>query len=101
MISQKDLKFIAENRNKNEAKFKFLGQSAGSQRWFGLDFYQIEVHFSTHDPDLYRNCFQSHEDTQDTNTFKKFQVPIGNSKIVENFKFHNDAPMLKYYQNSL
>ena len=30
-----------------------------------------------------------------------FQVPIGNSKCVENFKFHNDAPMLKYCQKSL
>ena len=35
------------------------------------------------------------------NTFKFFQVPIGNSKCVENFKFHNDAPMLKYCQNLL
>ena len=25
-ISRKDLKFIAENKNKNEAKFKFQGQ---------------------------------------------------------------------------
>ena len=29
-----------------------------------------------------------------------FQVPIGNSKYVENFKFHNDTPMLKYCQKS-
>ena len=27
-ISQMDLKLIAENKNKNEAKFKFQGQSA-------------------------------------------------------------------------
>ena len=27
MISRKDLKFIAENKNKNEAKFKFQVQS--------------------------------------------------------------------------
>ena len=38
MISRKDLKFIAANKNKNEAKFKFQGQSTISQRWFELDF---------------------------------------------------------------
>ena len=48
-----------------------------------------------------KKLFQSHDDTQDTNTLKLFQVPIVNSKCVENFKFHNDAPMLKYCQNSL
>ena len=29
-IRRKDLKFIAENKNKNEAKFKFQGQSTRS-----------------------------------------------------------------------
>ena len=94
------MKFIAENKNKNEAKFKFQGQSARSQRWFDLDFDWIEVNFSTREPDLYKKLFQSHDDTQDTNIFKFFQVPIGNSKCVENFKFHNDAPMLKYCKMS-
>ena len=28
MISRRDLKFIVSNNNKNEAKFKFQGQSA-------------------------------------------------------------------------
>ena len=40
--------------------------------------------------------FQSHDDTQDTNKFKSFQIPIENSKSVETFRIHNDAPMLKY-----
>ena len=31
MIRQKDLKFVAKDRNKNEAKFKFQGLSARSQ----------------------------------------------------------------------
>ena len=31
----------------------------------------------------------------------KIQSPIGNSKCVENFKFYNDAPMLKYCHKSL
>ena len=48
-----------------------------------------------------KKTFRSHEDTQDTNTFKIFEVPIGNSKCVEFFKFRNDAPMLKYCQKSL
>ena len=38
MLRWNDLKFIAENKNKNESKFKFQGQSVRSKRWFGLDF---------------------------------------------------------------
>ena len=37
-LRQKYLKVIAANKNKNEAKFKFQGQSARSQRWFDLEF---------------------------------------------------------------
>ena len=36
MISRKDLKFIAENRNKNESKFKLQGRYKRSQPWFDL-----------------------------------------------------------------
>ena len=38
MIRQKYLNVFATDKKKNEAKFKFLGQSARSQRWFDLDF---------------------------------------------------------------
>ena len=62
----KDLELIESNKNKNEAKFKFQGQSARSQRWFDLDFDQIDVKFSTIDPDLYRKVFQIHDDTRQT-----------------------------------
>ena len=55
MISRKNLKFIAENKNINEANFKFQGQSARSQRWFDLELDCIKVDFSTHEPDLYKN----------------------------------------------
>ena len=58
MISRKDLKFIAENKNKNEAKFKFQGQSARSQCWFDLEFDWIQVNFITHEPDLYKIFFK-------------------------------------------
>ena len=95
------MKFISKNKNKNEAKFKFQGQSERSQCWFDLDFDCIEVNFIIREPDLYKKLFQRHYDTQDTNTFKFFQVPIENSKCVEKLKFHNDAPMLKYCHNSL
>ena len=37
-LRQKDLTFIAANKNKNEAKFKSQGQYERSQRWFDLDF---------------------------------------------------------------
>ena len=38
MLCRKDLKITEASKNKNEAKFKFQGQSARSQRWFDLDF---------------------------------------------------------------
>ena len=95
------MKFIVENKNKNESKFKFQGTYVRSQCWFDLDFDWIGVYFSTREPGFYKELFQIHENTQDTNTFKFFQVSIENSKCVENFKFHNDAPMLKYCQRSL
>ena len=99
-LHRKDLKFTAENKNKNEAKFKFQGQSARSQRWFDLDFDWIEVNLSTHKPDFYKKMFQSHGNAQDKNRYKSFKFPIGNSKFVEMFKFHNDAPILKYCHKS-
>ena len=37
MLRREDLKFITTDKIKNEAKFKFQGQSARSQRWFDLD----------------------------------------------------------------
>ena len=93
--------FIAANKNKNEVRFKFQGQLTRSQHWFDLDFDWIEVNFSTRETDFYKKHFQIHGDTQDTKTFEMFQVPIGKSKCVKNFKFLNDAPMLKYRQKLL
>ena len=84
-----------------EAKFKFQGQSARSQRWFDLDLDWIQVNVSTREPDFNKKLFQIHDDTQDINTFKCFQVTIGNAKCVESFKFQNDAPILNYCQKSL
>ena len=72
-LRRKDLKFIVSNNNKNEAKFKFQGQSARSHRWFGLDFDWIKVNFSTREPDLYKRFFNIHDNTQDKNTFKYFK----------------------------
>ena len=87
MLCQKDLKFVAIDKIKNEAKFKFQGQSAISQRWFDHAFEWIELNFITREPDLYKKVFQSHNDKQDTNTYKIFQVPLGNEKCVKSFKF--------------
>ena len=100
-LRRKGLKFVAADKNKNEAKFKFQGLSAKSQRWFDIDFDWIAVNFSTRAPYFYKKPFQSHDDTKDTNTFKIFQVPIGNEKCVESFNFHNGAPILKYCQKLL
>ena len=101
MLRRKYLKFVATDKNKNEAKFKFHGISARSQRWFDLNLDWIEVNFSTHEPDFYKKRFQSNDDTQDINTFKFFQVTIGNTKCVESFKFQNNAPIINYFQKSL
>ena len=98
-LQHKDLIFFATDKNKNEAKFKFQGQSARSQLWSDLDINWVEIDFSTREPDFYKIFFQIHDDTQDINTFKCFQVPIGNEKCVESFKFRNDAPILKYCHN--
>ena len=43
------------------------------------------------EPDFYRKLFQSHDNEQETNTFKFFQVPIGNAKVVKSFVFNKDA----------
>ena len=77
MLHRMDLKFIAESKNKNEDKFKFQGQFERSQRWFDLEFDLVVVFFSTREPDFYK-IFQCHDDTKDKNSFKFFQVPIGN-----------------------
>ena len=37
MLCRKYLKIVATDKNKNEAKLKFQGKSARSQRWFDLD----------------------------------------------------------------
>ena len=86
-LRRKYLKFVATDKNKNEAKFKFWGISVRSQQWFDIEFDWIEVNFITCEPDFYKKLFQIHDDTQDINTFKFFQVPIGDSKCVGNLIF--------------
>ena len=61
----------------------------------------IDINVSSREPDFYKKLFQSHDDMQDDYTLKKFQVPIGNAKILESFKFQNYAPILKYCQKTL
>ena len=95
------MKFVTTDKNKNEARFKFQGQYSRSKRWSDLDFDWIEVNFSTREPDLYNKPFQIHDNTQDTNTYKNFQVPIGNAKCVETFKFHNDALVVRRDRKSV
>ena len=63
ILCQKDLKITEANKNKNEDKFKFQGQSLRSQHWFDLDFDCIEVNFITHEHDFCRGIFQRHNDT--------------------------------------
>ena len=72
---RKDLIFDAADKNKNESKFKFQGQSARSQLWFDLDLYWIDMNFSTREPNFYKKLFQSHDDNKDKDTSKTFQFP--------------------------
>ena len=81
------MKCFATDKNKNEAKFKFQGKLARSQLWFDFDLDWIEINFITREPDLYKKKFQSHDDTQDGNTFKSFQVPIRNLNDSTHFEF--------------
>ena len=101
MFRRKDLKFEAADKNKNESKFKFQGQSARSQLWFDLDLDWIDIHFSTREHDFYKKLFRSHKNEQDTNTFKTFQVLIGNSKVVKSFVFHTHAPIIVFCPKTL
>ena len=83
MLCQKYFNITEANKNKNEDKFKFQGQSIRSQHWFDLDFDWIEVNFSTRDPGFYSKIYHRHDKTQDINKFKMFKVPIRNIKCVE------------------
>ena len=62
MLHRDYMKTTKENKNKNEGKFKFQGNSARSQHWFDLDFDWTGEICSTCEPDLYRtkNKIQIH-----------------------------------------
>ena len=98
---RKDLKFDAADKNKNESNFKFQGQFGRSRLWFDLYLDWIDINFSTREPDFYKKLFQSHDNEQDKDTFRTFQVLIGNEKVVKSFVFHKDAPILSYCQKTL
>ena len=51
---KKYLLFDAADKNKNESKFKFQGQSARLQLWFDLELYWIDMDFSTREPGFYK-----------------------------------------------
>ena len=92
------MKITEANTNKNEAKFKFHGQSVRYQCWFDLDFNWIEEILAHVKLKFLYKIFQRHDKTQDTNKFKMFQVPIRNSKCVEEIMFHSKSSVLKHCQ---
>ena len=100
-LQRKDLLFDAADKNKTESKFKFQGQSVRSQLWFDLDLIWIDKMFSTREPDFYKKLFQSHDNKQDEDMFKTFQVPIGNAKVLKSFKFQKDASIISYCKKTL
>ena len=48
-----------------------------------------------------KKLFQNHDNEQETYSFRIFEVPIGNAKVVKSFVFHKDAPALIFCQKSL
>ena len=100
-LRRKDLKFDAADKDKKLSKFKFQGQSARSRYWFGIDLDWININFSTREPDFYKKLFHSYDNEQETESYRIFEVPIGNAKVVKAFVFHKDAPTLKFRQKSL
>ena len=100
-LRRKDLKFVATDRNTNEAKFKFQGLSERSQRWFDIDLDWIEVIFSSCEPDFYKKLLKAMKIHNIIIHSDSFKFQFGNAKCVESFKFQNDAPILKYCHNLL
>ena len=49
----------------------------------GLVLILIGIKTITREPDFYKTTEQRYDETQDTNTFKIFAVPIGNAKNME------------------
>ena len=98
---RKELQFYAADKIKTESKFKFQGHSARSQLQFDLDLDWIDINFSTREPDFYKKLFQSHDNKQDKDIFKNFQVPIGNAKVVKSFMYKKDAPIIRYFEKTL
>ena len=88
MIRQKYLKITEVNKDKNENKFKFQGRSARSQNWFDFGFDWTEEILAHVNLIYIRKYFKGMINTQDTNTFKLFVVPIINAKNVGETKFH-------------
>ena len=86
-VCRKDLKFVAIDQNKSAAKFKCQGLSARSQPWFDLDLDWIEINFSTREPDFYKKLFQSHDNTQDDNTFKNFKYQLEMKNVQNHLSF--------------
>ena len=85
---RKDMKFDAADKNKNTSKFKCQGQSARSRYWFDLDLDWIDINFSPREPDFYKKIFQNNDNEQEADSFRIFEVPIGNAKVVKSFVFH-------------
>ena len=95
---RKDLKFDAADKDKNSSKSKFQGQFARSRYWFDPNLDWIDINFSTREPDFYKKVFHNHDNEQETDSFRIFEVPIGNAKVVKAFVFHKYAPTLMFCQ---
>ena len=54
----------------------------------------------THEPDFYREMYQTKFRGDDTDIFQRFGVPIGNAKITRKVQFHLAAPVMRYHQKT-
>ena len=91
-------------RSLNQTKIKLRINSSSrvslQDTSFGVILVLVGLKKSTNEPNLYKNCFQRHDETQDKYTFEIFVLPINNAKTVEEMGFHIDAAMLKYCEST-
>ena len=57
-LRRKDLKCFETDKNTNKAKLMFQGQSSIAQIWFDIDLDWMEINFSYHEPNFYKETFK-------------------------------------------
>ena len=59
----------------------------------------LKENFITHEPDFYKNIYQTKFKGDNKKTCQIFGVTTGNAKMTRKVQFHPEAPLIKYHQN--